>query len=141
MERPFTRPGPGITRMTLLTAIFGELYIYHSSKHDPDFTDFVSATRIQLRCVCSLRYTYRPDTGAVYGTQTQVYQSTVVIGAVKTNSNSKISLLGYDGEVTWKPAANTTIEISMPHLPLDSGLKWAWVFKFENVAPAMKHYN
>ena len=86
----------------------------------------------------SYRYTYRPDTGAVYGTQTQVYQSTVVIGAVKTNSNSKISLVGYEGEVVWKPAANSTIEISMPHLPLDTELRWAWVFKFENIVPATK---
>ena len=42
---------------------------------------------------------YRPDTEAVYGTQTQVYKSNVVIGAVKTNANTKISLVGYDGEV------------------------------------------
>ena len=85
------------------------------------------------------RYTYRPDTGAVYGTQTQVYQSKVVIGAVKTSTNSKISFVGYDGEVTWKPSANNTIEISMPFLPLDTELRWAWVFKFENITPAPKH--
>ena len=84
------------------------------------------------------RYTYRPDTGAVYGTQTQLYQSTVVIGAVKTNYNLKISLLGYGGELVWKPAANNTIKISMPDLPLDSELRWAWVFKFENIAPVTK---
>ena len=84
------------------------------------------------------RYTYRPDTSTVYGTQTQVYQSTVVIGAVKTNTNTKISLVGYDGDVTWKPSANNTIEISMPFLPVDTELRWAWVFKFENVAPTPK---
>ena len=84
------------------------------------------------------RYTYRPDTGAVYGTQTQVYQSTVVIGAVWADFNTKISLVGYDGEVMWKPSANNTIEISMPFLPVDTELRWAWVFKFENVSPTPK---
>ena len=84
------------------------------------------------------RYTYRPDTGAVYGTQTLLYQSKVVIGAVKTTSDSKISLVGYDGEVAWKAAANNTIEMSMPFLPLDTELKWAWVFKFENITPMPK---
>ena len=74
----------------------------------------------------------------MYGTQTLVYQSKVVIGAVETSFNSKISLVGYGGEVVWKAAANNTIEISMPFLPLDTELKWAWVFKFENVAPTAK---
>ena len=76
----------------------------------------------------------------MYGTQTQVYQSSVVIGAVKTNTNTKISLVGYDGEVTWKPSANNTIEISMPFLPVDTQLRWAWVFKFENISPTPKFW-
>ena len=84
------------------------------------------------------RYTYRPDTGAVYGTQTLIYQSKLVIGAVKTTSNSRISLVGYDTEVEWKAAANNTIELSMPYLPVGIDLKWAWVFKFENVTPMPK---
>ena len=82
------------------------------------------------------RYTYRPDTQAVYGILTKMYQSTVQIGAVKADSDSKISLVGYDGEVVWKAGANNTIEISMPFLPLDTELSWAWAFKFEKVLPA-----
>ena len=74
----------------------------------------------------------------MYGTQTLVYQSKVVIGAVETSVNSKISLVGYSGEVVWKAAANNTIEISMPFLPLDTELKWAWVFRFENITPTPK---
>ena len=84
------------------------------------------------------RYTYRPDTGAIYGTQTLIYLSRLVIGAVKTTSYSRISLVGYDTEVEWKPAANNTIELSMPYLPVGIDLKWAWVFKFENVTPMPK---
>ena len=95
---------------------------------------------IQISIILHIcRYTYCPNTGAVYGTQTQIYQSSVVIGAVKTNTNTKISLVGYDGEVTWKPSANNTIEISMPFLPVDTQLRWAWVFKFENISPAPEY--
>ena len=79
------------------------------------------------------RYTYRPDTGAVYGTLTQKYQFMVMLGNVKVGNGSKVSLLGYDGEVSWKTYPNNTVEITMPPLPLDTELRWAWVFKFENV--------
>ena len=72
----------------------------------------------------------------MYGILTQVYQSKVLIGAVATNAKSKISLVGYDGEVVWGSGVNNVIEISMPFLPLDTELRWAWAFKFENVSPA-----
>ena len=83
------------------------------------------------------RYTYRPDTRVVYGTLTLTYQPQVVLGNVKTNSSSKISLVGYDGDVAWKPGANNSVEITMPPLPLDTELRWAWVFKFEAISPNM----
>ena len=79
------------------------------------------------------RYTYHPDTGAVYGTLTQKYLFNVMLGNMKLGSGSKVSLLGYDGEVSWKTYPNNTAEVSMPPLPLDTELRWAWVFKFENV--------
>ena len=81
------------------------------------------------------RYTYSPVSGAVYGTLTQAYQFNVLLGNMKIGTGSKVTLVGYNGEVQWKTNANNTIEITMPPLPLDSGLKWAWVFKFENVLP------
>jgi hypothetical protein len=74
----------------------------------------------------------------VYGTLTLVYQDKVILGDVKTNSSSKISLIGYDGDVAWKPGANNTVEISMPSLPLDTELRWAWVFKLESISPATR---
>ena len=79
------------------------------------------------------RYTYRPDTRAVYGTLTLKYQSTVMLGNLIVGSSSKVSLLGYDGEVSWNAYTNDTVKITMPPLPLDTELRWAWVFKFENV--------
>ena len=66
----------------------------------------------------------------------QKYLFNVILGNVKMRSGSKVSLLGYDGEVSWKTYTNDTIEISMPPLPLDTELRWAWVFKFENVLPS-----
>ena len=123
MEKLSIKQSLGIIRMTLLTIIFGKSnshIIFHISLFDSDSIDLY-------------RYTYRPDTKAVYGTLTQAYQSSIVLGNVKLGSGSKVSLVGYTGEVTWKAGANNSVEISMPSLPLDTDLKWAWVFKFENV--------
>ena len=79
------------------------------------------------------RYTYRPDTGAVYAILTQKYQSQILLGNMVAGSGSKVSLVGYDGEVQWKAYPNKTITINMPPLAQDTELKWAWAFKFENV--------
>ena len=59
----------------------------------------------------------------MYGILTKVYQSKVLIGAVATNAKSKISLVGYDGEVVWGSGVNNVIEISMPFLTLDTELR------------------
>ena len=91
---------------------------------------------IHINITC--RYTYRPDTGAVYGSLTLKYQPTVNLGNIKVEINSKISLLGYDGDVSWETYPNNTLGIYMPPLPLDTELRWAWVFKFENVLPSSK---
>ena len=54
------------------------------------------------------------------------------IGAVKTNSMTKVTLLGYSGSISWITVGYTTT-IDLPYLPLDS-LQWAWSFKFEGVS-------
>ena len=74
----------------------------------------------------------------MYGILTQKYQSKLLLGCVKTSNSSKISLVGYNGEVTWNVNTNNTVEVSMPFLPLDTELRWAWAFKFENVSPVLK---
>ena len=105
------------------------------------YVKYISSNKIQNCDLASFltisRYTYRPDTGAVYGTLTQKYQSKVMLHLI-VGSSSKVSMVGYDGEVSWKTYTNDTIEISMPPLPLDTELRWAWVFKFENVQPPTK---
>ncbi len=90
-------------------------------------------TLVSLWCNHNYRYTYSPTTGAVYGTLTLKYQPIVNLGNIKVGTSSKISLLGYDGDVSWMTYPNTTLGISIPPLPLDTELRWAWVFKFENV--------
>ena len=99
---------------------------------------FHSDVMIHVAMFLSSRYTHRPDTGAVYGALTLKYQSKVMLGNIKLGSGSKVSLLGYDGDVSWKTYPNSTIEISMPPLPLDTQLRWAWVFKFENLIPSQQ---
>ena len=79
------------------------------------------------------RFTYRPDTGVVYATLTLAYRSKVSIGNVVIGSSTKVSLVGYDDKLSWNGLTNNTIEITMPPLPLDTKLRWAWVFKLENV--------
>ena len=49
-----------------------------------------------------------------------------------TTSNSIVSLLGY-GKVQWSTSSKGQMEITMPSLPLDSELMWAWTFKIENI--------
>ena len=93
-------------------------YFWYIRKYISEYCDFLTTSR----------YTYRSDTGAVYGTLTQKYLFNVMLGNVKMGSGSKVSLLGYDGEVSWKTYPNNTVEISMPPLPLDTELRWVWVF-------------
>ena len=79
------------------------------------------------------RYTYRPDTKAVYGTLLKFPSNYMVtIGGVKTTSSTKISLLGY-GEVKWANSGANVV-ITFPYLPLDTTLQWAWSFMFENIS-------
>ena len=106
------------------------------------YVKYISSNKIQnfdlAQFLTISRYTYRPDTGDVYGTLTQKYQSKVMLHLI-VGSSSKVSMIGYDGEVSWTTYTNDTVEISMPPLPLDTELRWAWVFKFENIQPPTKY--
>ena len=86
-----------------------------------------------LCCPYTYRYTYNATSGAVYGTLLQWPTNySVTVGAVKTTSSSKISLLGF-GSLSWKNEGSG-VTITLPYLPLNSTLQWAWTFKFENVS-------
>ena len=81
------------------------------------------------------RYTYGNVTGAVYGILLAWPDSyKVTFGAIETSINTKITLLGY-GEVQWKVAAGNELNVTLPYLPLDSKLQWAWTLKLTNVTP------
>ena len=58
--------------------------------------------------------------------------NTLTLGSVMSSSNSIVTLLGY-GKVQWKANTKGQMEITMPSLPLDSDLMWAWTFKIENI--------
>ena len=81
------------------------------------------------------RYTYNAGSKTVYGILLQAPSNyTVTMGSVKATSSSNISLLGYSGKVDWK-MDETGTTVTLPFLPPDSNLKWAWTLKLENVTP------
>ena len=59
------------------------------------------------------------------------------LGAVKPASDANVTLLGY-GKVQWTHD-QSTMTLTMPYLPLDSALQWAWTFQMEGVSPAARH--
>ena len=59
----------------------------------------------------------------------------LTLGSVKTSSTTTASLLGY-GSVDWKSDSMGRMVITIPSLPLDTNLQWAWTIKLENVSPA-----
>ena len=89
--------------------------------------------------VYTCRYTKNATDSSVYAIVLKWPDDNILtLGSVKTTSNSVVTLLGYD-KVQWK--TNTIMgqmEITMPPLPLDTNLKWAWTFKLENISPAMR---
>lgn len=57
----------------------------------------------------------------------------LTIGAIKPASSTKVNLLGY-GDVKWS-YQDLQMKITMPYLPLDSKLQWAWTLSFADVTP------
>ena len=71
----------------------------------------------------------------MYAALTLTFQFNVSLGNLKLAEDSKVSLLGYDEEISWTTGNNNTVVITMPQLPPDTNLKWAWVFKFDKASP------
>ena len=87
--------------------------------------------------VYTCRYTKNATDSSVYAIALKWPDNNILtLGLVKTTSNSVVTLLGY-GKVQLKTNTKGQMEITMPPLPLDSDLKWAWTFKLENISPAM----
>ena len=59
---------------------------------------------------------------------------------MKTSTSTVATLLGY-GKLQWKNNSNGQVEITMPYLPLDTPLQWAWTIKLENISSTrlLKH--
>ena len=83
------------------------------------------------------RYTKNATDGSVYAIVLKWPADNILtLGSVKTTAFSIATLLGY-GRVQFNTNFMGQMEITMPPLPLDSNLMWAWTFKLENIAPAM----
>ena len=61
---------------------------------------------------------------------------TLNLGAVKPDRDATITLLGY-GKVQWT-YSQSVMTVTMPFLPLDSPLQWAWTLKMEGVLPVQR---
>ena len=62
---------------------------------------------------------------------------TISLGAVKPDNDAAVILLGY-GKVPWT-YSQPVMTLTMPYLPLDSSLQWAWTFWMQGVSPAVRH--
>ena len=62
---------------------------------------------------------------------------TLMLGSVKSSTQSKVSLLGYSGEISQQPVAGGGMKVMVPMIPASMlPCDWAWVFKLEGVMPA-----
>ena len=139
MVRQFTTQCPGHTRTTPSTPMFGKhnMYLSSSCSHAVCTSHLMHAplSLSVLTLYTYNRYTYNAGSKTVYGILLQAPSNyTVTMGSVKTTSSSNISLLGYSGKVDWK-MDETGTTVTLPFLPPDSNLKWAWTLKLENVTP------
>ena len=62
----------------------------------------------------------------------------IKLGAVKPDKDASINLLGY-GKVQWT-YDQSVMTLTVPYLPLDSSLQWAWTFQMEGVSPAVRYH-
>ena len=62
---------------------------------------------------------------------TKFPEKSIAVKGLKTSG--KVTMLGFDGKISWKKSGNI-ITLSMPDLtPLTNPGPYAWVFKIENV--------
>jgi hypothetical protein len=82
-----------------------------------------------------IRYTTNADQSAVYAMTLQWPQSgSLTLGAPTTSDTTVVSVLGYDGDVSWKQGDKGGVVVdfnSMDHNKLET--KWVWTVKLQNV--------
>ena len=97
-----------------------------------------SEIRRPIHCATPSRYTKK----TTYG-YTSVYaivlkwpeNNTLTLGApTPSSSTTVVTLLGYNGTFSWKPAGSQGMNITVP--PIAENMmpcKWAWIFKLEGL--------
>ncbi|KAL5013416.1 hypothetical protein ScPMuIL_007686 [Solemya velum] len=79
-------------------------------------------------------YTMKPGP-VVYATVLTWPGSNLTLGAPTSTSATVISLLGFPGNLNWKPASPSGVIINIPPIPINKmPCKWAWVFKMEGLS-------
>lgn len=59
----------------------------------------------------------------------------LLLGAPQGTKETKVSMLGYSGEIKFKPLSKGGLSISLSNIPwLELPNQWSWVFKIENLA-------
>ncbi|XP_064609241.1 alpha-L-fucosidase-like [Liolophura sinensis] len=75
-------------------------------------------------------------------TQTFVYaifldwpeKGSLFLQDVSPNSQTRVTLLGYEGEFDWQPGTSGGITVEIPPIPINRmPCKWAWTLKFQNL--------
>ena len=58
---------------------------------------------------------------------------TVLLGALAGMVPTRVTLLGYNADLTFS-ALFDGVQVTLPYLPLDTPLKWAWVLRIEGLS-------
>lgn len=78
-------------------------------------------------------YTANTKSGMVYAHLLEWPQNyKVVLGALAGMQPSKVTLLGYGTDLTFSVLLDG-VQVTLPYLPLDTPLKWAWVLRIEGL--------
>ena len=116
-----------ITIITIICDIFQEYEVV--SFHRLNVHSLSNHYVLMLEC----RYTYNALSKAVFGILLEwPVNYTITLAAVRPLPGSQVTLLGY-GAVAWTVQQSSGyVTISLPHLPLDSPLKYGWTLKFSS---------
>ena len=79
---------------------------------------------------------YTSKGGAVYAILLEYpTNQAVYISAPKPNKSTKVTLLGYDGQINWSSPAEGGIEIDLSNVDQSKlASQWAWSFKLVNLS-------
>ena len=79
-------------------------------------------------------YTTNMKSGMVYAHLLEWPQNyTVLLGALAGMVPTRVTLLGYDADLSFS-ALFDGVQVTLPYLPLDTPLKWAWVLRIEGLS-------